>query len=699
MDLNRKQFKTNFAGKELTLEVSKIANQTDATVFGTYGETTVMATVVMGKKDIDRDYFPLSVSFEEKYYAAGKILGGRFMKREARPSEDAILNGRLIDRTIRPLFNHKIRREMQVVVTVLSIDKENNSNFIGLLSASAAIAISQLPWGGPVAGVRIIKPKDGSLMVNPTNSELEKLDLELDTFVSGTKDKINMIELEGVEVKEDDIVKAFELGQKEITNLVSFQEKMIKEIGKEKADVPVSEPSKELLDKVINLSKDKLESTVFTTDKSTMKEGLGKLTDSIKEVLEKDGHDEKDLAFVDHILDDEVNDLVHEKALKEEKRVDGRKLDQVRDLYAEVGTLPRMHGSALFVRGETQSLSITTLGAPGDSQLVESMEFSGKKRFLLHYNFPPYSVGETGPFRGPGRREIGHGNLAYKAIKNLLPTQEEFPYTIRLVSEILSSNGSSSMATVCAGGLSLMDAGVPLKKPVAGIAMGLITDEKSGSFKVLTDIQGPEDHHGDMDFKVAGTDEGVTAMQMDVKVSGITLEMAKQGLEKAKQARLHILKTITEALAEPRKEVSKYAPVILNTIIDPEKIGEVIGPGGKMINSIIDETGATSIDIEDSGSVAITADSKEKAEKALNRVLQIVKEYQVGDIVEGNIVKILEFGAILDFGGKDGMIHVSELKDGFVKKVEDIVKLGDFVRAKIIKIEKGKIGLSIKQLK
>jgi len=429
MDLNRKQFKTNFAGKELTLEVSKIANQTDATVFGTYGETTVMATVVMGKKDIDRDYFPLSVSFEEKYYAAGKILGGRFMKREARPSEDAILNGRLIDRTIRPLFNHKIRREMQVVVTVLSIDKENNSNFIGLLSASAAIAISQLPWGGPVAGVRIIKPKDGSLMVNPTNSELEKLDLELDTFVSGTKDKINMIELEGVEVKEDDIVKAFELGQKEITNLVSFQEKMIKEIGKEKADVPVSEPSKELLDKVINLSKDKLESTVFTTDKSTMKEGLGKLTDSIKEVLEKDGHDEKDLAFVDHILDDEVNDLVHEKALKEEKRVDGRKLDQVRDLYAEVGTLPRMHGSALFVRGETQSLSITTLGAPGDSQLVESMEFSGKKRFLLHYNFPPYSVGETGPFRGPGRREIGHGNLAYKAIKNLLPTQEEFPYT------------------------------------------------------------------------------------------------------------------------------------------------------------------------------------------------------------------------------------------------------------------------------
>jgi len=699
MDLNRKQFKTNFAGKELTLEVSKIANQTDATVFGTYGETTVMATVVMGKKDIDRDYFPLSVSFEEKYYAAGKILGGRFMKREARPSEDAILNGRLIDRTIRPLFNHKIRREMQVVVTVLSIDKENNSNFIGLLSASAAIAISQLPWGGPVAGVRIIKPKDGSLMVNPTNSELEKLDLELDTFVSGTKDKINMIELEGVEVKEDDIVKAFELGQKEITNLVSFQEKMIKEIGKEKADVPVSEPSKELLDKVINLSKDKLESTVFTTDKSTMKEGLGKLTDSIKEVLEKDGHDEKDLAFVDHILDDEVNDLVHEKALKEEKRVDGRKLDQVRDLYAEVGTLPRMHGSALFVRGETQSLSITTLGAPGDSQLVESMEFSGKKRFLLHYNFPPYSVGETGPFRGPGRREIGHGNLAYKAIKNLLPTQEEFPYTIRLVSEILSSNGSSSMATVCAGGLSLMDAGVPLKKPVAGIAMGLITHEKSGSFKVLTDIQGPEDHHGDMDFKVAGTDEGVTAMQMDVKVSGITLEMAKQGLEKAKQARLHILKTITEALAEPRKEVSKYAPVILNTIIDPEKIGEVIGPGGKMINSIIDETGATSIDIEDSGSVAITADSKEKAEKALNRVLQIVKEYQVGDIVEGNIVKILEFGAILDFGGKDGMIHVSELKDGFVKKVEDIVKLGDFVRAKIIKIEKGKIGLSIKQLK
>ncbi|MDO8430030.1 MAG: polyribonucleotide nucleotidyltransferase [bacterium] len=700
MDLQRKQFKTEFAGKPLTLEVSRIAEFADAAVIGTYGGTTVLATAVMGGKDKDSNYFPLMVNYEEKFYAAGKILGSRFMRREGRSSDEAILSGRLIDRTIRPLFDQRIRREVQIVVTVLSVDNENDPDFIGLLSASTAIAISPIPWDGPVAGIKIVKFKDdSSAKFNPTFSEIAGNKVEFNAFVSGTKERINMIELEGDEAPEKNVVSAFTQGHKEIQKLISWQESVIKEIRKPKTKIQLANPSQELKKKIVTFLKGKLEKAVYNPNKTEMYNNMAALRESLKEFLVLEKHAEDDLKEVEAIFEEEVNALVHEKVLKEEKRPDSRKLDEVRDLHAEVAILPRVHGSALFVRGNTQSLAVTTLGGPGDQQLVETVEFSGKKRFLLHYNFPPYSVGEIGPFRGPSRRDIGHGNLAHKALNALLPTQEEFPYTIRLVSEILSSNGSSSMATVCAGSLSLMDAGVPIRKPAAGIAMGLMLDEKGNKYKILTDIQGPEDHHGDMDFKVAGTDSGVTAIQMDVKIQGITEEMLDRTLAQAKEARLHILKTIVKALPEARKELSPFAPSILSLKINPSQIGDVIGSGGKVINGIIEKTGATSIDIEDDGQVFITAPNQETGRKALEQVMAIVKEYKIGDIVEGNVVKILEFGAIVEFGGgKDGMIHVSELKEGFVKKVEDVVKIGDFVRAKIIKSENGKIGLSIKQL-
>lgn len=700
MELNKKQFKMEFAGKPLTLEISRLADQANAAVLGTYGETTVLATVVMSQKDINKDYFPLMVNYEEKFYAVGKILGSRFMRREGKSSDEAVLTGRIIDRTIRPLFDQRMRREVQVVITTLTLDGENDTDFISLLTSSAALAISSVPWSGPVAGLRMVKIKnDSGILINPTTSELKAKEIELDTFVAGTKDRINMIELGGDEAQEKNVLEAFDASQEEIKKLVEFQEKLVKEIGKKKESVKLSETNKEVERLIKEFLKGKLEKAVYISDKKEMQNSVEELKAAMKEMLAEKEIPESEISGADTIFDEEINELLHEKILKEEKRPDGRKLDEVRELHAETGILKRVHGSALFIRGNTQSLSLTTLGAPGDQKLVETVEFSGKQRFMLNYNFPPYSVGEVGPFRGPGRREIGHGALAEKALRALIPTQEEFPYTIRLVSEILSSNGSSSMATVCAGSLSLMDAGVPIKKPAAGIAMGLILDESGKNFKVLTDIQGPEDHHGDMDFKIAGTDSGVTAIQLDVKIKGITLEMIEKTLSQAKEARLHILKTMTKALPEPRKELSPFAPRIISLQINPEQIGEVIGPGGKVINGIIEATGVTSIDIEEDGRVFITATNKDAAQKALDRVTEITKEYKVGDVVEGTVVKVLEFGAIVEFGGRDGMIHVSELKEGFVKKVEDVVKVGDFVRAKIVRMEGGKIGLSIKQLK
>ena len=702
MELNRKIFSTEFARRPLSFEVSRVGEQADATIIGKYGDTVVLATVVMGKKDkAGMDYFPLTVNYEEKFYAAGKILGSRFMRREGKSSDEAVLSGRLIDRTIRPLFNSATRRDVQVVVTVLQIDGINDPDFIGLLTASMALTISKIPWAGPVAGVKVSKLKNSDeILINPSIIDLKDKDLDFDAFVSGTKDKINMIELGGNEVNEKYVVNGLALAQKQITELTKFQEKVAKELAVPKTEVYLAIPEKELEQKLNDFFGNKLEEALYNPDKIKREEMLYRVRDDMRVMLEEMDLEEKDYIASEVYLESKLDGILHEKILNEEKRPDGRKLNEVRELYAEAGVLSRAHGSALFVRGNTQSLSITTIAPPGSEQLINTMRNqSVKKKFMLHYNFPPYSVGETGPFRGPGRRDIGHGSLAEKALRPLLPSWEIFPYVIRLVSEILSSNGSSSMATVCAGSLSLMDAGVPIRRPAAGIAMGLISDESGKNYKVLTDIQGPEDHYGDMDFKIAGTEMGITAMQMDVKIGGINLEIAEKVLAQAKEARLHILKTITGALKEPRKEISQFAPVVFALTINPEKIGEVIGPGGKVINGIIAATGALGIDIDQSGIVYISGPNKESAEMALKHVKSIVEDVEVGQIVEGNIVKILDFGAIVEFGpGRDGMIHVSELKEGFVKKVEDVVKLGDFVRVKVIRAENGKISLSLKAL-
>ncbi len=713
--LNKKEFSTEIAGKKLTIEVSQLAEQANAAVLAKYGETVILATAVMGRKDVELDYMPLKVDYEEKFYAAGKIIGSRYVRREGRSSEEAILAGRLVDRTIRPLFDSRMRRDIQVVVTVLQIDEENDPEFVGLLGASTALYISDIPWNGPVAGVRVVQfpgnTEEGHALpafrINPDNSYVASHEPIFDAFVSGSKDRINMIELGGLDAQEKDVVEGFMLAQKDINALIEFQNVIRKEIGKPKAEVAFVEPDAELKTAVAELLKDKLEDAIYKSSKVEHTTAVGALNHDLNVHLKEKFADKEKINWkaVEAMFEDAVNDVVHKNVLEKDLRPDGRRLDEVRALHAETGLFSRTHGSAFFSRGNTQALAIVTLAPPGAEQLIETMETNGKRRFMLHYNFPPFSVGETGNFRGPGRREIGHGNLARKSLEHLIPSKEEFPYTIRVVSEIMSSNGSSSQATVCASALALMDAGVPIKKPAAGIAMGLMMafhDDGTAdvnTYKVLTEIQGPEDHHGDMDLKVAGTADGVTGMQMDVKVDGLTIEILGKAFAQARDARIHILKTITGALAAPRTTLSPFVPTIRQFKIDPMKIGMVIGPGGKMINGLIAKYELASIDIEEDGGVFVSGDKLENVEAAVAEIMGMTKEYKVGEIVEGNVVKILEFGAIVDIGGgRDGMIHVSELKQGFVKKVEDVVKLGDFVRAKIIKVDDGKIGLSLKQM-
>ncbi|MBI2013424.1 MAG: polyribonucleotide nucleotidyltransferase [Candidatus Colwellbacteria bacterium] len=700
MDLNRKVYKTTIAGEEVKLEVSNLAGQANAAVLGTYGQTAVLVTAVMDKHDRDGiDFMPLSVDFEEKFYAAGKILGSRFVRREGKPSDAAILSGRLIDRTIRPLFDDRIRRSIQIVVTVLSYDGENDPDFIALLSTSAALTLSDIPWNGPVAGVRVAKTRTGEPVINPKNSYItENSDkLEFDSFVSGPKKRINMIELAGDNAEDVNVLKAYEAALKECEKLIEFQQKFAKD-GKTKAELGKQEFDAALIAEVDKFLKDKLDKAFFNKEKAAIYRLKDDLIAYIKEL-------KLDVTQAGHIYESKLNDVLHSGVLDNNKRPDGRALDEVRDLHSEVGLLPRTHGSALFIRGNTQALAVTTIGPPGAEQIIETMEEQRKRKFLLHYNFPKYSVGETGSFRGPGRRDIGHGALAEKAILPVLPDKDAFPYTIRVVSEILSSNGSSSMATTCATSLSLMDAGVPIKNAVAGIAIGLVVDEKTLStdkprYKILTDIQGPEDHYGDMDFKVAGTKDGINAVQMDVKFGGLTLQIIKDALASAEAARTKILGVMNKCISKPRAELSPYAPRVLRLKIDPARIGEVIGSGGKIINGIIESTGATAIDIEDDGTVFVSGDSVEAAERAVAEIESILKELEVGEIITGKVIKILEFGAIVDLGGgKDGMIHVSELKDGFVKSVHDVVKVGDEVTAKVVRVENGKVGLSLKQAK
>ena len=706
MNLNKQQFATEINGKVLTLEVSDLAGQANAAVLGTFGETSVLVTVVMGKEERNIDYFPLTVDYEERFYAAGKIIGSRFVRREGRPSEGAVLSGRMIDRTLRPLFNSRMRRDVQVVVTILSYDEKNDPDFISLFSASTALLISDIPWNGPIAGLRLAKTKGGELIINPINSELSAFSggekpISFEAFVSGTEDKINMIELAGNEAKEADVIDAFEKAQVEIKKLIEFQKQIREKIGKPKAEILLKEINAEVKSKVLGFLEGKLEPAIYVKDKKEQRDNLGELKTSLFDYLKQESV--SDFSGVEHLLEEEIDKIVHKNILESEKRPDARKLDEVRELQAEVGLFKRLHGSALFIRGNTQALAVVTLGSPGAAQLIETMEVSAKRRFMLHYNFPPFCTGETGRIGMTGRREIGHGALAGKAVQALIPSQEEFPYTIRIVSEILSSNGSSSMATVCASSLALMDAGVPIKKAMAGIAMGLIIDQRPTTndqrqnYKILTDIQGPEDHYGDMDCKVAGTQDGVCAIQMDVKIEGVSPQILKEVLIQAQKARLEILEAMNKAIDKSRPQVSSFAPVIMTVDINPERIGEVIGPGGKMIKKITKETGVDAIDIEESGRIFVASTDPEKAMAAVNYIKSLTREFQIGEIIEGEVIKILDFGAIVDLGGgNDGMIHVSELKEGFVEKVEDVVKIGDVVRVKITKVENGRIGLSLK---
>ncbi len=704
---NKKEFTLPFHDRELKFIISDIAGQANAAVIGQYGDTSVLVTAVMGKQDKATDYFPLTVDYEERFYAAGKIIGSRFVRREGRPSDLAVLSGRLIDRSVRPLFDSRLRREVQLVVTILSYDEENDPDFLAQVTSSLVLSISDIPWNGPIGGIRAAYSPSKGFVFNPTNSQVEEILKEegsFDSFFSGTQNRVNMIELGGKSVVKENLQKVFSDSHIEIKKLIAFQKEIISQIGRPKTQVALKETDPALKETVINFIAPRLEEALYGKGKTERDNSLSQLEEELYAHLKELKVD--NLSDVLPIWEDAINDIVHKNILESGKRPDGRKLDEIRELYAETGLFKRLHGSALFSRGETQALAVTTLAAPGSEQVVETMENSFKRRFMLHYNFPPYSTGETGRVGMPGRREIGHGALAKKALEAVIPSQEEFPYTIRIVSEVLSSNGSSSMATTCAGCLSLMDAGVPIKKPVAGIAMGLITYEgyeskkNSPDFKVLTDIQGPEDHYGDMDLKVAGTRDGVNALQMDVKIEGITSDIFSQAIDQAQKARFEILDVMAKVLPEPKKQLSPYAPIIMLTQVKPYQIGMVIGPGGKMINGIIEKYGLISIDIDDDGKVFVASTDPESAKKAISLINGMTKEYEIGEIVEGPIIKLLEFGAIVDLGGgRDGMIHISEVKSGFVNKITDVLKQGQTVKAKVIKVdENGKIGLSIKAL-
>ncbi len=678
MALNRKIYKTELDGENVTLEISELAGRANAAVLGHLGETAVLATVVMANEEKNTDFVPLTVDYEERFYAAGKIIGSRFIRREGRPSDEAALSARLIDHAVRPFFDKNLRREVQVVITILAYDEKNDPDAIALLAASTALGISSVPWDGPIAGVKI--------------STSDKNNGECQAFFAGPENVINMIEFEGKEIAEQEIVKLFEEAQGTIKKLVGFQKEIIKEIGKPKIQIKSAETDPQLLKTVNTFIEPKIAEAIRTKKLEDLKAEL-------VEKLKNDNESSEAIQRAGRIFEKKIDEFVHGEIIEKGKRSDGRAMEEVRPLYSEINLFKRTHGSALFMRGETQILAITTLAPPSAEQLIETMETSGKKRFMLHYNFPKFAVGETGRSRGPGRREIGHGALAAKAVNAIIPPKSEFPYTIRVVAETLSSNGSSSMASACATSLSLMDAGVPIKKHVAGIAMGLMINEK-GEYKILTDIQGPEDHHGDMDLKVAGTDAGVTAIQMDTKIAGITQEIFTEALAQAKKARLEIIENMAEAIAKSNPNVSPYAPTIITLQIPPEKIGEVIGPGGKTINGIIAAVGnQTTIDIEQTGNVYVASVNAESAQKAFDIIKQITREYHLGEIVEGEVIKILDFGAIVDLGGgRDGMIHISELKSGYVEKVQDVVKLGDYVKAKIVRVEEGKIALSLKNL-
>jgi len=678
----------DLGGRKLTLQTGVLAEQASGAVLAQYGETVVLATVVSAPLRVDLGYFPLTVEYQERLYAGGRIKGSRWVKREGRPTDEEILSARLIDRSIRPLFPETYKgKDVQVMVTVLSVDFENDPSVLAAIAASAAIAISPIPWKGPVGTVRVGK-KGATFSTNPINSEMA--DSEMDTIVSATKDAVLMIEAGAKEVDEKAVLGAIEHGQKEAKKIIGVIEDLAKEAGKEKESAGEELATAALKSKVKKLLEDKTEDLIKVM---ASHEGGSEL-DEIKSAITQELSEESASA-VTYVIDKMVKEKAREITLKG-KRVDGRAPDEIRKLSSQVGVLPRTHGSAIFQRGQTQVLSVTTLGAPSMEQLLESAEGEESKRYIHHYSMPPYSVGQTGRVGYPSRREIGHGALAERAMAPVIPPSDKFPYTIRVVSEVTSSNGSTSMASVCGSTLSLMDAGVPIASPLSGIAMGLVIEDAK-KYVILSDIMGLEDYMvGDMDFKVAGTEKGITAMQLDVKTLNLSLEILGKALAQAKEGRAQILKSILETLAEPRKKVSTFAPKIQVVKIPPEKIGEIIGPGGKMIRKIIAETGAQ-VEVEDDGSVNISGMTEESVAAAVEKVEGLTKEVVAGEIYEGEVRRIQPFGAFVEIlPGKDGMVHVSDMGEGFVKNPEDVVKLGDKIKVRVKEIDNlGRINLSM----
>jgi polyribonucleotide nucleotidyltransferase len=678
-------------GRKLSIEAGRMARQANGSVVIKYGDTMVLVTATASREERDDvDFFPLSVEYQEKTYAAGKIPGG-FFKREGRPTEKAILSARLIDRPIRPLFPENYRNDTQIVAYVISSDQENNGDILGTIGASVALSLSNIPFDGPIASIRVGKIAD-ELIINPTFSQLDMSVLEL--VIAGTEDSVVMVEGEASEISEEEMIEALQFGHQYIREIISLEKEFLQEFSITKMETIPSETPADLLEQVNKIVRPKILKAIEITDKKARHDQLYLIQEEIStELKEQYEEHEHSIKFMLHEIEkEEVRKMIVEK----NRRLDGRGMDDIRDISCEIGILPRAHGSALFSRGQTQSLGVTTLGTKIDEQLVETLEGETSKSYMLHYNFPPFSVGEVRPFRGPGRREIGHGNLAERSLKPVLPSEESFPYTIRVVSDILESNGSSSMASVCSASLSLMDGGVPVKCHVAGIAMGLIKEAEI--VRILTDILGDEDHLGDMDFKVAGTREGITAFQMDIKITGLSFDIMGEALEKAKVARHKILDTMERAIAKPRSDISPYAPRILTIMIPTDRIGEVIGPSGKNIRAIIEET-KVKIDIDDTGYTVIASPDVAMAELAKAKIESIIQEPEVGKEYHATVKRIMNFGAFAEFmPGKEGLVHISELDTNRVKTVADVVKIGDKIHVVLKEIDReGRFNLSRKE--
>jgi polyribonucleotide nucleotidyltransferase len=684
------QFSVEVAGRELVVQTGKLAQQANGSVLVTYGDTVVLVTATASKKPREGiDFLPLTVDYEERLYAVGKIPGG-FIKREGKPSEEAILTARVIDRPLRPLFPKKLRNDVQIISTVLSVDQDNTPDIVAINGASLALSISDIPFDGPVGAVSV-GLIDGEYIINPTVSQTEKSRLSL--VVAGTKEAVIMVEAGADEITEEEMLKAIMFGHEGIKKIVEFQEQVVKQVGKNKMEIPVIEIEQDLDKAVREFATDEILKAIKIFDKQQREEYIDKIYEDTLTHFQ-DVYPEKEKEITD-VLYDVLKTEVRKMISVEGIRPDGRSSDQIRPISCEVGILPRTHGSGLFTRGQTQVLTVATLGALGDVQILDGLGIDESKRYMHHYNFPPYSTGETKVLRGPGRREIGHGALAERALEPMIPSEETFPYTIRLVSEVLSSNGSTSMASVCGSTLALMDAGVPIKSPIAGVAMGLIKDVEKVT--ILTDIQGMEDFLGDMDFKVAGTDKGITAIQMDIKIKGIDEAVLKVALAQAREARLFILDKMLSVISKPRDELSRYAPRIFTTTIDPDKIREVIGPGGKTINKIIAETGSK-IDIQDDGRIYIAAPDETSGKKTLEIIQRLTQDVEVGRIYMGKVIRITNFGAFAEIlPGKEGLVHISKLSKERVKRVEDVVKIGDEILVKVTDIDKqGRINLSHK---